>query len=142
MDRNQAKEFYPILQAYAEGRMIESRTKPSALKDEYVPNEWVEIKTIEFHSNKEYRIIPNLESESKSEYRPFKNAIECWTEMRKHKPFSILKSKKDGHPIQILSISDGNDLISTTSNSGCDFKYRMDSWIFDDGAPFGIKEEE
>lgn len=30
MNRNQAKEFYPILQAYAEGRVIECRTKPSA----------------------------------------------------------------------------------------------------------------
>ena len=26
MDRNQAKEFYPILQAYAEGKVIECRT--------------------------------------------------------------------------------------------------------------------
>lgn len=31
MDRNQAKEFYPILQAYAEGKVIESRTKPSTV---------------------------------------------------------------------------------------------------------------
>lgn len=140
MNRNQAKEFYPILQAYAEGRMIECRTKPSALKDENVPNEWAEIKVIEFYGNKEYRIKPNIEPES--EYRPFKDAIECWTEMRKHKPFSIAKDKKYGHPIQILSISDGNDLISTTSGLGCDFKYRMDSWTFDDGAPFGVKVEE
>ena len=91
MDRNQAKEFYPILQAYAEGRVIECRTKPSAIEDENVPNEWAEIKVIEFNGNKEYRIKPNLEPES--EYRPFKDAIECWTEMRKHKPFSILKDK-------------------------------------------------
>lgn len=27
MDRNQAKEFYPILQAFAEGRVIECRTR-------------------------------------------------------------------------------------------------------------------
>lgn len=78
MDRNQAKEFYPILQAYAEGRGIECRTKPSALEDENVPNEWAEIKVIEFYGNKEYRINPNLKPES--EYRPFKDAIECWTE--------------------------------------------------------------
>lgn len=139
MTREEAKEFYPILQAYADGKVIECRTKPSALKDEYVPNEWVEIKVIEFYGNKEYRIVPNLEPES--EYRPFKNAMECWTEMRKHKPFSILRDKKDGHRIQILSISDGKDLISTTSNLGCDFKHRMDLCTFDDGAPFGVKVE-
>lgn len=127
MDRNQAKEFYPILQAYAEGRVIECRTKPSAIEDENVPNEWAEIKVIEFNGNKEYRIKPNLEPES--EYRPFKDAIECWTEMRKHKPFSILKDKKDGHRIQISSISDGINSISSSpdSNFCCDFKYRMDS---------------
>lgn len=37
MDRNQAKEFYPILQAFAEGMVIECRTKPSAIEDENVP---------------------------------------------------------------------------------------------------------
>ena len=142
MNRNQAKEFYPILQAYAEGKVIECRTKPSAIEDENVPNEWAEIKVIEFNGNKEYRIKPNLEPES--EYRPFKDAIECWTEMRKHKPFSILKDKKDGHRIQISSISDGINSISSSpdSNFCCDFKYRMESCTFDDGAPFGVKVEE
>lgn len=142
MDRNQAKEFYPILQAFAEGKVIESRIKPSALKDEYVPNEWAEIKVIEFYDDKEYRIVPNLEPES--EYRPFKDAIECWTEMRKHKPFSILKDKKDGHRIQIPSISDGRDSISTSldSNSCFNFKYIMESCTFDDGTPFGVKVKE
>ena len=142
MDRNQAKEFYPILQAFAEGRVIECRTKPSALEDGKVPNEWAEIKVIEFNDNKEYRIKPNLEPES--EYRPFKDAIECWTEMRKHKPFSILKDKKDGHRIQIPSISDGINLISSSPDSNLcfNFKYIMDSHTFDDGAPFGVKVEE
>ena len=32
MDRNQAKEFYPILQAYAEGKVIECRTKLNRFK--------------------------------------------------------------------------------------------------------------
>ena len=141
MNRNQAKEFYPILQAFAEGRVIECRTKPSAIEDENVPNEWAEIKVIEFNGDKEYRIKPNLEPES--EYRPFKNAIECWTEMRKHKPFSILIDKKDGHRIQISSISDGMDSIGTSldSNSCFNFKYIMESCTFDDGAPFGMKVE-
>lgn len=64
MNRNQAKEFYPILQAFAEGRVIECRTKPSAIEGTDVPNEWAEIKVIEFNDNKEYRIKPNLEPES------------------------------------------------------------------------------
>lgn len=42
MDRNQAKEFYPFLQAFSEGRVIECRTKPSAVKGTDVPNDWTE----------------------------------------------------------------------------------------------------
>lgn len=33
MNRNQAKEFYPIMQAFAEGRVIECRT-PFGIKEE------------------------------------------------------------------------------------------------------------
>lgn len=46
MNRNQAKEFYPILQAYSEGRVIECRTKPSAIKGTDVPNDWTEMKEL------------------------------------------------------------------------------------------------
>lgn len=75
---------------------------------------------------------------------PFKDAIECWTEMRKHKPFSILKDKKDGHRIQIPSISDGINVISSSPDSNLcfNFKYGMESCTFDDGTPFGMKEED
>ena len=58
MDRNQAKEFYPILQAFAEGKVIECRTKPSAMKCTDVPNDWTEMKEIEYWNNVEYRISP------------------------------------------------------------------------------------
>lgn len=40
MNRIEAKEFYPILQDYAEGKVIECRTKPSALEGTDVPNDW------------------------------------------------------------------------------------------------------
>ena len=51
MDRNQAKEFYPILQVFAEGKVIECRTKPSAVKGISVPNDWTEIKEIGYWDN-------------------------------------------------------------------------------------------
>lgn len=142
MDRNQAKEFYPILQAFAEGRTIECRTKPSAVEGTDVPNDWTEMKEIEFWKNTEYRIKPELEPES--EYRPFKDAIECWTEMHRHKPFGWMKDKKDGHPIQILSVTDGVNLISSSPNPNLCFSFKrmIDLCTFEDGAPFGIKEEE
>lgn len=52
MTKEEAKEFYPILQVFAEGKAIECRTKPSAIEDENVPNEWSEINVIEFNHNK------------------------------------------------------------------------------------------
>ena len=81
MNRSQAKKFYPILKAYAEGRVIECRTKPSAIKGTDVPNDWTEMKEIEFWNNTEYRVKPE------PAYRPFKDAEECWNEMLKHQPF-------------------------------------------------------
>ena len=77
MDRNQAKEFFSIMQAYAEGMVIECRTKPSAVEGTDVPNDWTEIKDISFWNNTE------------PTYRPFSNAEECWAEMQKHQPFGL-----------------------------------------------------
>lgn len=85
MDRNQAKEFYPILQAYAEGKVIECRTKPSTVKGTDVPNDWTEMKEIGYWDNIEYRIKPE------PKYRPFKNAEECWQEMKSISRLVLLK---------------------------------------------------
>ena len=127
MNRNQAKEFYPILQAYAEGRVIECRTKPSAIEDENVPNEWAEIKVIEFNGNKEYRIKPNLEPES--EYRPFKDAKECWQEMQKHQPFGWVKYADKYISISAIDLNN-------------DYEIDFDDYTFADSTPFGVKVEE
>ena len=124
MDRNQAKEFYPILQAYAEGRVIECRTKPSALSKSWQDmNEWTEMKEIEFWNNTEYRIKPE------PTYRPFKDAKECWHEMLKHQPFGWVKTDSGYEPI--WHVNEGDDFNATFKGS-----------TFADGTPFGIKEEE
>ena len=91
MDRNQAKEFFPIMQAFAEGRVIECRTKPSTVEGTDVPNDWTEMKEIEYWNNTEYRIKPEVK------YRPFANAEECWNEMLKHQPFGWIKGKEGEH---------------------------------------------
>ena len=139
MDRNQAKEFYPFLQAFAEGRVIECRTKPSAVKGTSVPNDWTEMKEIEFWSNIEYRIKPD--SKAKAKYRPFANVEECWTEMKKHQPFGWIKSKEDGSRSLItLIISEEN--IDINCIGGFNSDKIMKRFTFDDGAVFGILEEE
>lgn len=136
MDRNQAKEFYPILQAFAEGRVIECRTKPSAVKGTDVPNDWTEMKEIKFWNNTEYRIKPE------STYRPFKDAEECWEEMQKHQPIGWVKRKGNEHYSLITDVDDIKYGISLNERSGFDMNYVWVNYTFADGTPFGVKLEE
>lgn len=131
MDRNQAKEFYPILQAYAEGRVIECRTKPSAIEGTDAPNDWQEMKVIEFWGNIEYRIKPE------SKYIPFKDAEECWDEMQKHQPFGWVKDYDGGKFIIETVDSSGNVYVSDEGT--CSFNEVFEKFKFADGTPFGVK---
>ena len=134
MDRNQAKEFYPILQAFAEGKVIEFKTKPGTISTS-IPNEWTEMEEIRFCSNVEYRIKPE------PKYRPFKDAEECWQEMLKHQPFGWIKGKEDEYHTFITTV-DNNDEMSLSGNGGWSFIGIMKYYTFADGTPFGMKEEE
>lgn len=139
MDRNQAKEFYPILQAFAEGRTIECRTKPSSIKGTDVPNDWVEMKEIGFWGNIEYRIKPDSKAEAK--YRPFANAEECWEVMMKHQPFGWVKLKDTESGYYLLKGIASQVVIGFNENP---FSYKkvFEDYTFDNGTPFGVKIEE
>lgn len=137
MDRNQAKEFYPILQAYAEGKVIECRTKPSALSKSWQDmNEWTEMEELEYWNNIEYRIKPE------PAYRPFNDAEECWHEMLKHQPFGWVKDKQDGHYVLITGVDDDTCGMSLNGNAEWSLSGIMDLFTFADGVPFGVKVEE
>ena len=136
MNRKEAKEFYPFLQAFAEGRVIECRTKPSAVKATYIPNDWTEMKEIEFWNNTEYRVKPE------QKYRPFRDAKECWEEMQKHQPFGWIKCEEGCFNIVYvtdeyvgLADPDGSSILLASKNS-----YQDNT--FADGTPFGIKVDE
>ena len=136
MDRNQAKEFYPILQAFAEGKVIETRTDPNVvgkgLKD---LNDWTEMKEIEYWNNIEYRIKPE------SKYRPFKNAEECWQEMQKHQPFGWVKLKDTESGYYMLKGMASQVVIGFNENP---FSYKkvFEDYTFANGTPFGVKIDE
>ena len=139
MTREKVKEMLPILQAYAEGKVIECRTKLSFIEGLDVTNDWTEMKEIEFWSNIEYRIKPD--SKAKAKYRPFANVEECWTEMKKHQPFGWIKSKEDGSRSLItLIISEEN--IDINCIGGFTLDKIMKRFTFADGTVFGILEEE
>lgn len=138
MTREEAKAFYPIMQAFAEGKVIECRTKPSFIEGSDVPNDWTEMTEIELWNNTEYRI------KSEPKYRPFKNAEECWQEMLKHQPFGWLTSQNGEVKSLIISIDDEGLVIGDRNNGVMGFVTATDLFIikFADGIPFGVKEEE
>lgn len=136
MNRIEAKEFYPFLQAFAEGKIIETRRKPSAIKGTSVPNNWTEMTEIEFWNNTEYRIKPE------SKYRPFKDTKECWQEMQKHQPFGWIKGKEGEHHSLITSIIADEEEVYINGISGFVLDEIMEHYTFVDGVPFGVKVEE
>ena len=143
MDRNQAKEFYPILQAFAEGKIIETRRKPTAdnngvTKDGWFEfNDWTEMKELEYWVNVDYRIKPE------PKYRPFKDAKECWQEMLKHQPFGVVKDK-------YFANYQTHRAFTCLVTNGCHFRGYEDetfensfkNLLFADDTPFGAKVEE
>ena len=131
MTREEAKQLLPIIQAFAEGEIIECRTKPGTISAG-IPNEWTEIKEIGFWNGIEYRIKPE------PKYRPFANAEECWKEMQKHQPFAWVKEK---HSDRYNLITEVNGL-SIKVKEGCLFTDSVKYYTFADGTPFGVKVEE
>lgn len=133
MIREEIKEMLPIMQAFAEGKLIQFRKG----------YEWIDIKTGEdlsfLRPPSDYRIKPE------PRYRPFKNQEECWNEMHKHPDFGWLKSK-EGDEIGIIGrviTLNGKVLITWSTNEGLniDVSEIFNYYTFTDGTPFGIKEE-
>ena len=139
MTKEEAKEFYPILQAYAEGKVIECRRKTSTMESADTPNGWVEIKEIEFWNNTEYRIKPE------PIYRPFKSAQECIEELKKHEPFGWVKNRPNAGDncwsITGIRCDGGVDFIKL-GEDWCSPKAIFVYYTFLDGTPFGIKVED
>ena len=131
MTREEAKELLPIIQAFADGKTIQFRTNNRS---------WVDLldNDLEMNALFEYRIKPE------QKYRPFKTQEECWQEMLKHQPFGWLKSIKKQEKVHIGRVEDEDCVLITLSiNEGINYSssYLFDKYTFDDGTPFGIKEE-
>ena len=115
MNRQEAKELLPVLQAFAEGKTVQFK---NSFED------WIDCDNIMFNRPpKDYRIKPE------PKYRPFKDAEECWQEMLKHQPFGWIKYKEENKYTTYCNI-----------DNNCDFELDFEEYIFADGTPFGIKE--
>lgn len=125
MNRKEAAELLPIIKAFSEGRVIQIKT---------VDKGWQDIHFASFDSNpKDYRIKPD------PEYRPFKDAEECWQEMLKHQPFGWVKVTGGNVRTEINYIHNEGVMFSCGSIL---FERIFDNYTFADGTPFGILEEE
>ena len=135
MNRNQAKKFYPILQAFAEGKVIERRTRTWEFNKgwQYSTN-WEKTEELKFQDTYEYRIKP------KPKYRPFKDAEECWNEMLKHQPFGWVKYR-NGSKFVIENV-DSRGFVEVYDEGTCTFNEVFENRTFIDGLPFGVKVEE
>lgn len=140
MTREEATEFCPFLQAFAEGKIIETRRKPTAdnngvTKDGWFEfNDWTEMKELEYWVNVDYRIKPE------PKFRPFKDAEECWNEMQKHQPFGWVKDR-NGSAFVIENV-DSRRFVEVYGEGTCTFNDVFENHTFVDGTPFGIKVEE
>ena len=126
MNRKEAKELMPIIQAFAEGKAIESR----CIKGD--KSLWYDDEDPSFDDDLEYRIKPE------PTYRPFKDAEECWQEMKKHQPFGWVKSTlfKDLDLVKrvtTLYVEINRDII--------DYKDALEKFTFADDTNFGVKVE-
>ena len=126
MNRKEAKELMPIIQAFAEGKAIESR----CIKGD--KSLWYDDEDPSFDDDLEYRIKPE------QKYLPFKDAEECWQEMLKHKPFGWVKSTlfKDFALVKrvtTLYVEINRDII--------DYKDALEKFTFADDTNFGVKVE-
>lgn len=123
MNRQQAKDLLPIIQAFAEGKTIEY----------YSNDNWIEDKNFNFIDKAQnYRIKPS------PKYRPFKDAEECWQEMQKHQPFGWLKHKTDNVYSFISKIDKDCCYFAVNVYWGFDTLFKTKTFI--DGTPFGIKK--
>lgn len=134
MDREQAKELLPIIQAFAEGKTIQSKRINGTWIDLEMKTALSIISLID--QPQKYRIKPG------PKYRSFKDAEECWQEMQKHQPFGWIKGKEGEHHSLITSIIADEEEVYINGISGFVLDEIMEHYTFADGLPFGVKVEE
>lgn len=122
MEREEAKEMLPNMQAFAGGKTIQDWTNDTWKDEEYAS----------FGELSQSPIKPQ------PKYRPFKSQEECWEEMHKHPDFGWIIAKDSKIMYHIYVIGIGHVLIHSMSIS---FPETFAEYEFTDGTPFGIKEE-
>ncbi len=130
MDKEKTKDLIKILKAFLEGETIEQRSR----SQENPQPQWLTHYGDCWDLMKyEYRI------KLKPQYRPFKDADECWEEMKNHQPFGWVKI--DGNYTNIVKFDHKDSMFYA-----CHLWFQInrdeilkDDVTFADGTPFGMK---
>ena len=140
MINEQIKQLVNVLQAYVNGKTIQYYDVDYSFKiahpgERNFNNKWVDVD--EDHIFRpdlyDYRIKPE------PNYRPFKNAEECWQEMQKHQPFGWIKDIENGSYVMVTNVDDED--MSISGNYDWTLDGLMKLFTFADGEPFGINED-
>ena len=131
MTREDTKAMLPILQAFAEGKVIQMLDNRSIWTD-LTEREGLPIGTLREEPNS-FRIKPE------PKYRPFANAEECWQEMLKHQPFGYTYDRFNNIRDSITKVATTG--VSYDSPTVISFAEIFDRFVFADGVPFGMKVE-
>ena len=126
MTREETRKAAEVMLAYADGKDLQICGQGS--------NKWTDVVIPFFNWElNSYRIKPE------TKYRPFKNADECWEEMKKHEPLGWVKHKQFGCYMCISMVYPKG----VCFGSPLQYKYHeiFDKYTFIDGKPFGIKED-
>ena len=131
MTREQVKKALPLIQAFVEGKTIQTKNGSKWIDIDSDKNQLILDSVVTYQDC--FRIKPE------PSYRPFRNVEECWQEMLKHAPFGIMSSKNSKDYMSFKSLNDeGCDFCGYEGES---FESAFDDIQFADGAPFGIKTE-
>ena len=130
MTRDEAEEMIPIIQAYIEGKTIQTKVKTDSTG---LNERWVDCINPDFDYPSCYRVKPD------PKYRPFRNAEECWQEMQKHQLFGWIKYKSNTALSIFMHIENLEDGCISMKSVDCTFNELFDHYIFVDGTPLGIR---
>ena len=133
--KNDIKRILPLLQEMEEGKTLQIKTR----------NGWIDVDVDKYGINIDYllndRITVRIKQEPK--YRPFKDAEECFEEMKKHQPFAWIKDKQQHEYFNMISICiNAATTFQYDEVEYYDYQRLINEYTFADGTPFGVKVME
>ena len=128
MNTVEMREMLPIIQAYVNGKVVEHQEKIG---------EWQEIPDYKFLIERDDR-PRHYRVKTKSKYRPFKSAEECWNEMLKHRPFGWIRVEEETY--KTVKVVGERALFLDEEGAPRHYVGLLRDVTFADGQTFGILE--